>query len=86
MHAIGFAPEACLGGDMFQADWDDVAKALQVSTFSLQALVKALRPLLKTAGSRSGASVVGLDFDARVAWPVYDWMGVAKAGSGVLDV
>ena len=25
-------------------------------------------------------SVVGLDFDnSRVAWPVYDWMGVAKA-------
>jgi enoyl-[acyl-carrier protein] reductase I len=25
------------------------------------------------------ASIVGLDFDATVAWPKYDWMGVAKA-------
>jgi enoyl ACP reductase len=27
-----------------------------------------------------GSSYVGMDFDARVAWPVYNWMGVAKAG------
>jgi enoyl-[acyl-carrier protein] reductase I len=27
----------------------------------------------------SGSSVVGLTFDASVAWPAYDWMGVAKA-------
>ena len=26
-----------------------------------------------------GGSLVGLDFDATVAWPSYDWMGVAKA-------
>ena len=76
LHAIGFAPEACLGGDMFRASWDDVSTALQVSAFSLQALVGAFRSLLVAAG---GASVVGLDFDARVAWPAYDWMGVAKA-------
>ena len=24
-------------------------------------------------------AIVGLDFDATVAWPAYDWMGVAKA-------
>jgi meromycolic acid enoyl-[acyl-carrier-protein] reductase len=27
-----------------------------------------------------GGAIVSLDFDARVAWPIYDWMGVAKAG------
>ena len=27
----------------------------------------------------SGSAVVGLTFDAKFAWPVYDWMGVAKA-------
>jgi enoyl-[acyl-carrier protein] reductase I len=37
-------------------------------------------PLLEVAGSDTGASVVGLDFDGTRAWPVYDWMGVAKAG------
>ena len=65
---------------MFAADWDDVATALHISTYSLKALVDAFLPLLEAAGGDGGASVVGLDFDATVAWPVYDWMGVAKAG------
>ncbi|MGH9017334.1 MAG: SDR family oxidoreductase, partial [Acidimicrobiales bacterium] len=77
LHAIGFAPAACLGGDIFKAEWDDVSAALHISTYSLKALVGALRPLLAAAGR---SSVVGLDFDATVAWPAYDWMGVAKAG------
>ena len=76
LHAIGFAPEACLGGDIFRAEWNDVAVALEVSAYSLKALVGAMRPLLAAAGS---SSVVALDFDATVAWPAYDWMGVAKA-------
>ena len=79
LHAIGFAPESCLGGDIFQAPWDDVAVALHVSAYSLKALAEAFRPLLQVAGDRGGASIVGLDFDATVAWPIYDWMGVAKA-------
>ena len=76
VHAIGFAPAACLGqaDGLFAAEWDDVATALQVSAYSLPALAKAVRPLL-----RPGSSIVGLDFDASVAWPAYDWMGVAKA-------
>src|SRR5690349_18602380 len=75
LHAIGFAPESCLGGGFLTAPWEDVAVALQVSAYSLKALAVAARPLLSP-----GASVVGLDFDnSRVAWPVYDWMGVAKA-------
>jgi enoyl-[acyl-carrier protein] reductase I len=76
LHAIGFAPPACLGGDFLAADWPDVAVALQVSAYSLKALAGALLPLLQAAG---GGAVVALDFDARVAWPAYDWMGVAKA-------
>jgi len=76
LHAIGFAPAACLGGRFLEAGWDDVSTALHVSAFSLAALAGALRPLLEAAGS---ASVVALDFDASVAWPSYDWMGVAKA-------
>jgi len=80
LHAIGFAPPDCLGNGMFAADWDDVSAAFQISTYSLKALVDAFLPLLEAAGSDGGASVVGLDFDASVAWPGYDWMGVAKAG------
>jgi enoyl-[acyl-carrier protein] reductase I len=76
LHAIGFAPENCLGGDIFRAGWADVAEALKISAYSLKALVGAMRPLLAAAGT---SSVVALDFDARVAWPAYDWMGVAKA-------
>jgi enoyl-[acyl-carrier protein] reductase I len=74
VHAIGFAPPACLGSGMFTAGWEDVSVALHVSTYSLKALAEATLPLLGR-----GASILGLDFDASVAWPAYDWMGVAKA-------
>jgi enoyl-[acyl-carrier protein] reductase I len=79
LHAIGFAPANCLGNGMFAANWDEVSVALNISAYSLKALVEAFRPLLTKAGANGGASVVGLDFDATVAWPLYDWMGVAKA-------
>lgn len=74
LHAIGFAPESCLGGDFMKAGWDDVAVAVQISAYSLKSLADAVVPLMT-----SGGSIVGLDFDAQVAWPAYDWMGVAKA-------
>jgi enoyl-[acyl-carrier protein] reductase I len=76
VHSIGFAPPSCLGGGFLDAGWDDVKVALEVSAYSLKLLAAGLRPLLQAAG---GGSVVGLDFDATVAWPGYDWMGVAKA-------
>ncbi len=82
LHAIGFAPEACLGGDFLRAGWDDVATAVHTSAYSLKALAEMALPLMKgvgTADGRSGGSIVGLDFDATVAWPAYNWMGVAKA-------
>ncbi|HUC04674.1 MAG TPA: enoyl-ACP reductase FabI [Acidimicrobiales bacterium] len=79
LHAIAFGPPECLGQGMFAAGWDDVSVALHVSAYSLKALVEAFLPLLRAAGHSGGASVVGLDFDASVAWPIYDWMGVAKA-------
>ena len=75
VHAIGFAPEACLGGDFLRAGWDDVATALHVSAYSLKALAELAAPLMK----ERGGAMVALDFDARQAWPQYDWMGVAKA-------
>ena len=74
LHAIGFAPESCLGGGFLDAPWDDVAVALQVSAYSLKSLAVGALPLMSRGGS-----IVGLDFDNRVAWPVYDWMGVAKS-------
>ena len=77
VHAVGFAPASALGGNFMQTAWEDVATALHVSTYSFASLARACAPLLAAAG---GGSVVGLDFDARVAWPAYDWMGVAKAG------
>ena len=76
VHSIGFAPEAALGGNFLNTEWADVATAVQVSAFSLKSLTMAARPLFD---NEKGASVVGLTFDARVAWPKYDWMGVAKA-------
>lgn len=74
LHAIAFAPASCLGDDFFAATWDDVSVALQVSAYSLRTLVDAFLPLMT-----GGGSIVSLDFDATVAWPAYNWMGVAKA-------
>lgn len=74
LHAIGFAPEECLSGGFMTAQWESVAVALQTSAYSLAALARGLSPIMGNP-----ASIVSLDFDATVAWPVYDWMGVAKA-------
>ena len=75
LHAIGFAPASALGGTFLQTPWEDVATAVHASTYSLKALAVGCLPLMT-----NGGSIVGLDFDARQAWPAYDWMGVAKAG------
>jgi meromycolic acid enoyl-[acyl-carrier-protein] reductase len=75
VHSIGFAPQSCLGGGFLEAPWEDVATALHVSTYSYKSLAMACLPLMKPGGA-----VVGMTFDATKAWPVYDWMGVAKAG------
>ncbi|WP_250030641.1 enoyl-ACP reductase FabI [Paractinoplanes maris] len=75
LHSIAFGPQSVLGGEFLNAQWEDVSKALHVSTYSYQALAVACLPLMQ-----AGGSIVGLTFDATKAWPVYDWMGVAKAG------
>jgi len=77
LHAIAFAPEDALGGGFLTAPAASAELAFRTSAFSLKALAAVLAPLLERA-EPSGA-IVGLDFDATVAWPVYDWMGVAKA-------
>ncbi|SDD18819.1 enoyl-ACP reductase FabI [Actinokineospora iranica] len=77
LHAVAYAPAAALDGGFLTAPWTDVATALHVSTYSLAAVGREFAPLLARAG---GGSIVGLDFDADVVWPGYDWMGVAKAG------
>ena len=74
LHAIGFAPEVCLGEDFMAAQWADVSVAVEVSAYSLKTVAEVVAPLMT-----GGGSIVGLDFDARFAWPAYNWMGVAKA-------
>ena len=74
LHSIGFAPQSALGGNFLTTPWEDVATAVHISAFSLKALAVAALPLMS-----SGGSIVGLTFDASHAWPVYDWMGVAKS-------
>lgn len=76
LHAIAYAPEDALGGRFLETGFDSAAQAFQTSAYSLQALARHLVPALEADG---GGSLVGLDFDASVAWPAYDWMGVAKA-------
>jgi enoyl ACP reductase len=75
LHAIAFAPQDALGGNFLNTPWESVATAIQTSAFSLKALAVGMLPLIE-----AGGSIVSLDFDATVAWPIYDWMGVAKAG------
>ncbi|OZM72375.1 enoyl-[acyl-carrier-protein] reductase [Amycolatopsis antarctica] len=74
LHSIGFAPPSCLGAPFMDAPREDVSNAVEVSAYSFKSLTGALLPLLG-----NGSSVVGMDFDARVTWPAYNWMGVAKA-------
>ncbi|TIC86525.1 enoyl-ACP reductase FabI [Nocardioides sp. GY 10127] len=76
VHSIAYGnPETLLGGKFLTGPWEDVSQAVQVSAYSLASLTNACRPLMQP-----GSSVVGMTFDATVAWPAYDWMGVAKAG------
>src|SRR5690625_1431653 len=74
VHSIGFDPQRGMGGTVVAGEGEDVSSALEVSAYSLTSLAVATKDLMS-----QGGSVVGLTFDARVAWPVYDWMGVAKA-------
>ena len=75
VHAVAYAPEDALGGKFLTTPWESVATAFRVSTFSLKELTVACMPVMT-----EGGSVITLDFDNRVAWPIYDWMGVCKAG------
>ena len=75
LHAIAFAPQDALGGNFLNTSWESAGTAIQTSAFSLKAIASGMLPHMR----EHGGSIVSLDFDARVAWPVYDWMGVAKA-------
>jgi len=74
LHAIAFAPPDALGGNFLHTPWESVATAYRTSAFSLKALAVGMLPLMK-----GGGGIVSMDFDAAVAWPIYDWMGVSKA-------
>jgi enoyl-[acyl-carrier protein] reductase I len=74
LHAIAFAPQDALGGKFMTAPAESAMEAFRTSAYSLKAIAAELAPLMPR-----GSSIVGMDFDASVAWPIYDWMGVAKA-------
>ena len=81
VHSIAYGnPETLLGGKFLDGPWEDVAQAVQVSAYSLKSLTHGL----PAADGRRAARWSGMTFDATVAWPAYDWMGVAKAGAGVV--
>jgi meromycolic acid enoyl-[acyl-carrier-protein] reductase len=82
VHAVAFAPEDALGGRFLETPRESAAAAFETSAFSLKALASALLPLFGRGADREAGgagSLVALDFDASVAWPTYDWMGVSKA-------
>jgi enoyl ACP reductase len=76
LHAIAFAPQDALGGNFLQTPWESVQTAFQTSAFSLKTIAVGMLPLMR----EHGGAIASLDFDATVAWPIYDWMGVCKAG------
>jgi meromycolic acid enoyl-[acyl-carrier-protein] reductase len=76
LHAIAFAPQDALGGNFLQTPWESAQVAFQTSAYSLKAIAAELLALMRDRGG----AIVAMDFDAQVAWPAYDWMGVAKAG------
>ena len=76
LHAIAFAPSDALGNNFLNTPVESAQIAFATSAYSLKSLSVAMLALLEKGDS---PSIVGLDFDAQVAWPVYDWMGVAKA-------
>ena len=76
LHAIAFAPQDALGGNFLQTPWESVQTAFRTSAFSLKEIAVGMLPLMR----ERGGAIASLDFDASVAWPVYDWMGVCKAG------
>src|SRR6188508_934028 len=75
LHAIAFAPQDALGGNFLHTPWESVATAVQTSAYSLKAIAAGMLPLME----ERGGAIASLDFDATVAWPIYDWMGVCKA-------
>jgi enoyl-[acyl-carrier protein] reductase I len=75
LHAIAFAPQDALGGAFLDTPWESAATAIRTSAYSLKAIAVGMLPLMK----EKGGSIVSLDFDASLAWPIYDWMGVSKA-------
>src|SRR3990172_2422634 len=75
VHAIAFAPQDALGGNFLYTPWESVSTAIQTSAYSLKAIAVGMLPHMR----EHGGAIVSLTFDATVAWPIYDWMGVAKA-------
>jgi meromycolic acid enoyl-[acyl-carrier-protein] reductase len=76
LHAIAYAPPDALGGAFMETPWESVATAFRTSAYSLKAIAAGMLPLMK----EGGGAIVSMDFDASLAWPIYDWMGVSKAG------
>jgi enoyl-[acyl-carrier protein] reductase I len=82
VHSVGFAPKDALGGNFLNTPFESVSTAMHVSAFSLKSLTMACLPLMPkydSATGQGGGSIVGLTFDAQLAWLKYDWMGPAKA-------
>ena len=87
VHAIANAPPDALGGNFLAAPRESAKAAFETSAYSLKAIAEALSPLMggsdaassNGGAAASGGGIVALDFDASVAWPAYDWMGVSKA-------
>jgi enoyl-[acyl-carrier protein] reductase I len=77
VHSIAYARLEDLGGEFLKVSRDGWRVALETSAYSLVAMARAARPLMKAAG---GGSVITLSFQGSLkVVPCYNVMGVAKA-------
>jgi enoyl-[acyl-carrier protein] reductase I len=78
VHGAAFAPSSALDNPFLQTTREDFRIALDVSTYSLIAIARAVQPLME---KRGGGSILTLTYlgGTRV-FQGYNVMGVAKAG------
>jgi len=75
VHSLAYAPREALEGDFVQTSRDAFLTALDISAYSLAALVREAAPLMTEGGSVVSMTYYGAE---KVA-PNYNVMGVAKA-------
>ena len=75
VHSIAYAnPKTSLGREFHTDEVEDLKMAFHISAASLATVTRYASEHMK-----DGGSVVGMTFDTRRVYPLYNWMGVCKS-------